>query len=185
MAAGAAENGWFLTDQFCHPGQRLCYEETPTGRPGLQPAAEWECSNGVAGTGGTINLLAAISSLSLQVRIVLADPIGSRLAHLVDNAIPTWTLGYLVEGIGGKCGAGGAGSVGDRRGRADQRRGAGTAGCAQEGLLVGGSSGTVVAAALRVAARADVSGPVVALLGDGWDRYRAQPWMQRLSQQTE
>jgi cysteine synthase len=48
-------------------------------------------------------------------------------------------------------------------------------------LLVGCSSGTVVAAALRVARRTDISAPVVALLGDGWDRYRAQPWMQRLS----
>ena len=46
----------------------------------------------------------------------------------------------------------------------------------EEGLLVGGSSGTAVAAALRVAARGEVDGPVVALLGDAWDRYRTQPW---------
>ncbi len=55
----------------------------------------------------------------------------------------------------------------------------------EEGLLVGGSSGTVVAAALRVAARPDVKGAVVALLGDGWDRYRTQPWMRRLSGRQE
>jgi cysteine synthase len=47
----------------------------------------------------------------------------------------------------------------------------------EEGLLVGGSAGTNVAAALRVAARGDVDGPVVTVLPDGWDRYRAQPWM--------
>ncbi|MEQ9318757.1 MAG: pyridoxal-5'-phosphate-dependent protein subunit beta, partial [Polyangiaceae bacterium] len=42
----------------------------------------------------------------------------------------------------------------------------------EEGLLVGGSAGTAVAAALRVAARDDIRGPVVALLPDGWDRYQ-------------
>ena len=47
----------------------------------------------------------------------------------------------------------------------------------EEGLLVGGSAGTNVVAALRVAARADVDGPVVTVLPDSWDRYRAQPWM--------
>ncbi len=48
----------------------------------------------------------------------------------------------------------------------------------EEGLLVGGSAGTNVAAAVRVAARGDLEGPVVTLLPDGWDRYRAKPWMQ-------
>ncbi len=46
----------------------------------------------------------------------------------------------------------------------------------EEGLLVGGSSGTAVAAALRVAARGcDV--PVVAVLADSWDRYLSRPWL--------
>jgi cysteine synthase len=48
----------------------------------------------------------------------------------------------------------------------------------EEGLLVGGSAGTNVVAALRVAARGDVEGPVVTVLPDAWDRYRAKPWMQ-------
>ena len=40
-------------------------------------------------------------------------------------------------------------------------------------------SGTVVAAALRVAARARPGdGPVVALLADSWDRYTSKPWME-------
>jgi cysteine synthase len=48
----------------------------------------------------------------------------------------------------------------------------------EEGLLVGGSSGTNVAAALRLAAADDpgLDGPIVTILADGWDRYRAQPW---------
>jgi cysteine synthase len=40
----------------------------------------------------------------------------------------------------------------------------------EEGLLVGGSSGTAVVAALRVAARG-CDGPVVVILADSWDRY--------------
>jgi cysteine synthase len=39
-------------------------------------------------------------------------------------------------------------------------------------------TGTNVVAALRVAARGGLEGPVVTVLPDGWDRYRAQPWMQ-------
>ena len=45
----------------------------------------------------------------------------------------------------------------------------------EEGLLVGGSAGTAVVAALRVAARAE--GPVVVVLPDSWDRYRSCEWM--------
>jgi hypothetical protein len=58
-----------------------------------------------------------------------------------------------------------------------RRIGAGLPVVLEEGLLVGGSAGTHVAAALRVAARGDVAGPVVTVLPDAWDRYRAQPWM--------
>jgi cysteine synthase len=48
----------------------------------------------------------------------------------------------------------------------------------EEGLLVGGSAGTNVVAALRLAARGELNGPIVTVLPDSWDRYRAKPWMQ-------
>ncbi len=48
----------------------------------------------------------------------------------------------------------------------------------EEGLLVGGSAGTAVVAALRVAARGDLAGPVVVLLPDAWDRYRSSDWIE-------
>jgi cysteine synthase len=47
----------------------------------------------------------------------------------------------------------------------------------EEGLLVGGSSGTAVAAALRVAANGVAIGPVVAILADSWDRYLSTSWL--------
>jgi len=39
-----------------------------------------------------------------------------------------------------------------------------------------------VVAALRVAARRDLRGPVVTVLPDSWDRYRAQPWLREWAQ---
>src|SRR4030095_14950525 len=47
----------------------------------------------------------------------------------------------------------------------------------QEGLTVGGSTGVNVVAALRVAARTDLDGPVVTVAADLWDRYRSTQWM--------
>lgn len=47
----------------------------------------------------------------------------------------------------------------------------------EEGLFVGGSAGTNVAAALRVARRGGIDGPVVTVLPDSWDRYRSAAWM--------
>jgi cysteine synthase len=41
----------------------------------------------------------------------------------------------------------------------------------EEGLLVGGSAGAAVAAAVQVASRGG-SGPIVAMLPDSWDRYQ-------------
>jgi cysteine synthase len=47
----------------------------------------------------------------------------------------------------------------------------------EEGLVLGGSAGTAVLAAIRVAASGKVNEPVVALLPDSWDRYRSCAWM--------
>src|SRR5262249_36937711 len=45
----------------------------------------------------------------------------------------------------------------------------------EEGLFVGGSAGTAVVAALRVARTA--TAPVVAVLPDSWDRYMSKSWL--------
>ena len=47
----------------------------------------------------------------------------------------------------------------------------------EEGLLVGPSSGTAVAAAVEYVRQGRAAGPVVALLTDSWDRY----WSKTLS----
>jgi cysteine synthase len=176
----AGERGWFLTDQFAHPANPRIHEQT-TGPEILE-----QCGGRVGafvcgvGTGGTITGVGRfLKTRCSGARIVLADPVGSRLAHLVDPVHPDHDTAYQVEGIGGSvmpvaCDAAvidAAERVTDEESFATARRL-----IREEGLLVGGSSGTAVAAALRIAARG-CDGPVVALLADSWDRYLSRPWL--------
>lgn len=176
----AAERGWFLTDQFAHPANPRVHEQT-TG-----PEILAQCGGRVGafvcgvGTGGTITGVSRfLKARCPGARVVLADPVGSRLAHIVDPAHPDHDAAYLVEGIGGSvmpatCDPDvidAAERVTDDESFEMTRRL-----IREEGLLVGGSSGTAVAAALRVAARG-CDGPVVAVLADSWDRYLSRPWV--------
>jgi cysteine synthase len=177
----AAERGWFLTDQFAHPANPRVHEAT-TG-----PEVLAQCGGKVGafvsgvGTGGTITGVGRyLRAHCPTAKVILADPVGSRLAHLVDAALPDVDAAYQVEGIGGSvvpaaCDL----AVVDAAERVTDEESFRVAGrlLREEGLLVGGSSGTAVAAALRVAARG-CDGPVVAVLADSWDRYLSRPWLQ-------
>jgi cysteine synthase len=179
----AAERGWFLTDQFRNEANvRAHYERTgPEILAQLGGVAPGAFVAGV-GTGGTITGVGRFfKERAPAVRVVLADPIGSRLAGLVGGGEASSDAAYQVEGIGGSEPSeildfsviDAAERVSDDESFATARRLA-----REEGLLVGGSAGTAVAAALRVAARRDLHGPVVVLLPDSWDRYRSRAWMQ-------
>jgi len=178
----AEEEGWFLADQFCNPANVRVHEET-TG-PEILEQAGGKVSAFVAGagTGGTITGVGRLLKARVPgVRVVLADPVGSGLA--------AWALGgdvgpdapYEVEGIGtskppsilDRAVIDAAESVSDEESFAMARRL-----WREEGLFVGGSAGTAVVAALRVAAKAPAGGAVVVVLPDSWDRYRSQPWAQ-------
>src|SRR5262249_5470285 len=94
----AQERGWFLTDQFNHPANPRVHEETPG------PEILEQCSGRVGafvcgvGTGGTITGVGRFLKPRLPgVKIVLADPVGSRLAHRVDPAWPDHDAPYKVE----------------------------------------------------------------------------------------
>lgn len=178
----ATERGWFLTDQFNAPANPRVHETTTAveileavgGKIGAFVAG--------AGTGGTITGVArALRREAKHARVVLADPVGSCLAAWVETGVPDGDGPYAVEGIG----SGTPSTIMDRSliDAAERIPDAESFETTrrliqEEGLYVGGSAGTAVAAALRVAAKGDVDGPIVALLPDSWDRYTTTPWMQ-------
>lgn len=177
----AVERGWFACDQFENPANPRVHERTTAAEILAQTRGKVGAFVAGAGTGGTITGVArAFARAGVRAKIVLADPIGSGLADWVDSGTVGADGSYLVEGIGGAQPPGNldrslidfAERVSDDESFAMARRLV-----REEGLLVGGSAGTNVVAALRVALRDDIDGPVVTVLPDGWDRYRAQPWM--------
>lgn len=178
----AEENGWFLTDQFNNPANVRVHEETTGAEILEQTGGRVGAFVAGAGTGGTITGVGRRLKAALPgVRVVLADPLGSGLADWVETGRLGADGSYAVEGIGAsevpnnlhRDVIDAAERVSDEESFAMVRRLV-----REEGLLVGGSAGTNVVAALRLAARGGLDGPVVTVLPDSWDRYRAKPWMQ-------
>jgi cysteine synthase len=186
----AEENGWFLTNQFHNPANIDAHYGTPrykgTGEEilaqlkaaGVHTIGAFVCSSG---TGGTITGVGKrLKEYDPRIQVVLADPIGSSMADWVN----TGTLGpdgpFAVEGIG-------SGSVPSNLHRDVLDYGEKVHDAEafamverlvkEEGLTVGGSTGVNVVAALRVAARGNLLGPVVTIAADLWDRYRSTQWM--------
>ena len=167
--------GYLLTDQFENPANPTVHE-TATG-PELWDQTEGQIAAFVAGvgTGGTITGVGRyLKRMNPEVQIVLADPAGSRLTGLINEGALGADGSYLVEGIGSSAVPAVfdpsvvdlAIPIGDRESFEMAQRLV-----REEGLLVGGSAGTCVAAALRAIAHVEREGPIVALLPDSWDRY--------------
>jgi len=179
----ASENGWFLTDQFNNPANVRVHAEITAAEILEQTGGRVGAFVAGAGTGGTISGVGRRLKATLPtVRIVLADPVGSGLADWLETGVIGPDGSYAVEGIGGsEAPANLHRDVIDAAERVSDEESFGMTKrlVHEEGLLVGGSAGTNVAAALRVAASGIVDGPVVTVLPDSWDRYRAKPWMQR------
>jgi cysteine synthase len=180
----AAEHGWYLTDQFENPVNVRVHAEETAAEIWAQTGGEIGAFVVGAGTGGTISGVGRrLKELCPEVRVVLADPVGSLLADWVEGKTGGTDGSYAVEGIGASEAPvnlhrdviDAVERVSDEESFAMVRRL-----IVEEGLLVGGSAGTHVVAALRVAARGGLRGPVVTVLPDGWDRYRATGWMQRM-----
>jgi len=178
----AEEHGWFLADQFRNPANIRVHEETTGAEILEQTNGRVGAFVAGAGTGGTLTGVGRRLKAALpRARVVLADPVGSALADWVETGKLGADGSYVVEGIGGSEAPenlhrdvlDGAERVSDEESFAMVRRLV-----REEGLLVGGSAGTNVVAALRLAARGGLDGPVVTVLPDSWDRYRAKPWMQ-------
>ena len=178
----AEEHGWFLTDQFANPANVRIHETTTAAEILEQTGGRVGAFVAGAGTGGTISGVGRrLKSILPRVKIVLAEPAGSGLAHWVETGHIGPDGTYAVEGIGGSYAP--ENLHRDVIDAAERVSDADSFAMAlrlirEEGLLVGGSAGTNVVAALRVAARGDLEGPVVTVLPDSWDRYFSTAWMQ-------
>jgi cysteine synthase len=177
----ARERGWFLTDQFCNPANVRAHEETTGPEILEQTGGRIGAFVAGAGTGGTITGVGRVLRRHApRARVVLADPVGSGLARWVVEGVVGPDAAYEVEGIGtskppeilDRKVIDGAESIPDSESFAFARRL-----IREEGLFVGGSAGTAVAAAVRVAASGSVTEPVIAVLPDAWDRYLSRSWL--------
>ena len=165
----------FWTNQFANKANPKVHEET-TGKE------IWEQTKGQVsafvtgvGTGGTITGVARyLKRKNPDITIVLADPVGSRLAGLINEGTLGENGSYKVEGIGSSVVpevfdptlVDLAISISDEEGFAMTKHL-----IQKEGMLVGGSSGFSVAAAVKAVPKIRNQGVIVALLQDSWDRY--------------
>ena len=137
------------------------------------------------GTGGTISGTGRyLKEQNPAVRVVGVDPEGSIIKHYFDTKEMTEARPYLVEGIGEDIIPGTCEfefmdeviTVGDHESLEITRRLS-----REEGLMVGGSSGSAVAGALAVARDLDADKVVVVLLPDTGERYlskvHSDEWM--------
>jgi cysteine synthase len=177
----AAERGWFLTDQFRSEANVRVHEETTAVEILAQTGGRLGAFVAGVGTGGTITGVGRVLRRAApHVRVVLADPVGSGLADWVETGVVGPDGSYAVEGIGGseppeildRSVIDAAERISDDESFETARRLV-----HEEGLLVGGSAGTNVAAAVRVARSGLVHDAVVTVLPDAMERYRSKPWM--------
>jgi cystathionine beta-synthase len=167
--------GGYYVDQFANPWNREAHELTTGPEIWRQAGDEIGAFVAGAGTGGTFSGVGRhLRRVCSTAQLVLADPAGSILAS---RAAGTATLAapYLIEGIGGDFVP--ALLDLDLVDRAVEVPDADSVRMclrlrSEEGLWVGGSSGTAVAAAVRVAQT--LPGPrtsIVVVLADGGARY--------------
>jgi len=175
----------FYPDQYNHPENPAAHYRT-TG-PEIWEATEGKITHFVAsiGTGGTISGTSRyLKEKNPNIKVVGADPYGSIFKTYKESGFIPEATPYLVEGIGQNLPVGNANlSIIDEiinitdRDSFDLARQLGR----KEGIFCGGSTGTIFAAALKVAKDLDENALVVFIVCDTGEHYltkfQSDEWM--------
>jgi len=168
--------GAYFVNQFGNPANALAHEQTTAPEIWRQMDGRLDAVVCGAGTGGTLaGLTHFFARTAPKVELVLADPVGSGLAHYArTGSLPDKMTPWLVEGIGGDS----VPPVGDFT------RVAGTYSIpdaeafrtcrellAREGIIAGTSTGTLLAAALRYCREQKTPKRVVSFVCDSGNKY--------------
>ena len=145
--------GGFYVNQFGNPANTAAHVRTTGPEIWEQMGHEVDAFVAGVGSGGTITGVGGyLKGLNPQVQVVLADPVGSVLAGIVETGQPGPKGSYTVEGIGQDFIPDNADlKLVDRAYSIPDREAIATARelLQKEGVLAGSSSGTLIAAALR------------------------------------
>lgn len=172
----ADELGAFFVNQFANPANPLAHETT-TG-PEIWEQMDHDVDAVVCGvgSGGTLTGIGSyMKNVSPDVKMILADPEGSILAHMVETGELSEDVGsWLVEGIGEdflppNCDlslVSGTYIIPDNEAFAVAREVLRT-----EGFIVGSSAGTLIGAALRYCRAQTMAKRVVTFVPDSGNKY--------------
>ncbi|GAA0621825.1 pyridoxal-phosphate dependent enzyme [Brevundimonas kwangchunensis] len=145
--------GGFYVNQFANDANSEAHFRTTGPEIWEQMGGEIDAFSAGIGSGGTITGIARyLKSVGSNAEVILADPVGSTLAGIVNEGVPGPEGSYTVEGIGQNFVPDTADmslidkaySIPDAEAVATVREL-----LLKEGILAGSSSGTLIAAALR------------------------------------
>lgn len=145
--------GGFYVNQFANDANSLAHFQTTGPEIWEQMGGDIDAFVAGIGSGGTITGIAQyLKSVGSKAQIILADPVGSTLAGIVNEGVPGPEGSYTVEGIGQNFVPDTAKmdlidkaySIPDAEAIATVREL-----LLKEGVLAGSSSGTLIATALR------------------------------------
>ncbi|RUO41943.1 cystathionine beta-lyase [Pseudidiomarina aestuarii] len=176
MAARMAqEHGYFYVNQFANPANVAAHYNTTGPEIWKQMDGKLDAFVCGVGSGGTLSGIGRfLREKNSDVDLVLADPEGSILEPLVNRNETVDAGSWLVEGIGEDfipdiCDidlASSAYAISDKEAFATAREL-----LVKEGVMVGSSSGTLIAAALRYCREQTTPKRVVTLACDTGNRY--------------
>jgi cysteine synthase A len=166
----ARKHGWFLARQFENPANPAYHRQT-TGPEILQDFAGRRLDYWITGwgTGGTMTGAGEIIKAARpEVRVVATEPVGASLLggqewkpHKIQGWTPDFIPAVLNPAIYDELV-----TVSDEEGKDTALRLA-----REEGIFVGLSAGATLAAALKVAARAEPGSVLLTMLPDTGERY--------------